>query len=109
MRTGETYSRRGHEPRDIAIYFTPNTPSRPYKVVGTIVVSPNRNVRNQDAYLEELRKKAAEEGVDGVTNVEISTEKKSESQGGCISGTPYYYQDNYTLYEVRGSAFVWED
>jgi len=109
MRTGESYYARAHAPRDIAVYFLPNSPERPHRLVGSIIVSPNRNVRNQDAYLEELRKRAAEEGVDGVMNVTITQDKKKESSGGCINGTPYYYQDNYTLYEVRGDAFVWGD
>ena len=108
LRTGEVYTRQRLDPEAVAVYMAPNEPERAHTVVGTIIVSPNRNVRNQEAYLNALREKAAEYGVDGVKNVEIKREAKKEASGGCISGTPYYYEDNYTLYEIRGEAFVWK-
>jgi hypothetical protein len=109
MRTGEEYLPRIHDLEDIAIYMESMEPERPHTVVGTIIVSPDRNVRNQEAYLNALRNKAAEYGVDGVRDVVMSHEQQREASGGCVSGYPYYHQDDYTVYEVQGKAFVWTD
>ena len=108
MRTGIEYVPKTKTPQEIAVYISPNMPEKNCEIVGTIIVSPNENVRNQEAYLNELRKKAAEAGVDGVLNVEIKELPKKQTQGGCISGVPYYYQENYNLYEIKGNAFVWK-
>jgi len=109
MRTGEEYVPRIHDLEDIAVYMESMEPERPHTVVGTIIVSPDRNVREQDAYLKALRHKAVEYGVDGVRDVVVSSDRQREASGGCVSGYPYYHQDDYTVYEVQGKAFVWKE
>jgi hypothetical protein len=107
MRTGEEYSARGHAPGKIAVYLPPDLPERPYRMVGSIIVPRMCSVGSREESLEELRKKAAAVGVDGVMNVALTTRNGRVSSFGCAGGATYHNEDSYTYYEARGDAFVW--
>jgi len=110
LKSGVEYVPKHKNPDDIVVYFSPRLPEKDYTIVGTIIVSSSdeNGQYPESKYLEVLRKKVAEIGVDGITNVEIKNHERKQASGGCISGTPYYYEQNYSTYEIKGDAFVWK-
>ena len=109
-RTGEKYPRRKHLPSEIAVYMSPATPERPHRIVGTFFVRDICADDVQQAQLQELRKRAAREGIDGVMNVEFTTSQGKIVKVGCGCGTPIYdNKESWTRHEARADAFVWED
>jgi hypothetical protein len=87
----------------------PNAPATPYRVVGTIIVTPPSANAAISSYIAVLKEKAAAIGADGVASVEATPRTMTNAVGGCISGTPYYSQRSSTAYDVKGDAFVWSD
>jgi hypothetical protein len=76
----------------------PNAPATPYRVVGTIIVTPPSANAAISSYIAVLKEKAA-----------ATPRTMTNAVGGCISGTPYYSQRSSTAYDVKGDAFVWSD
>jgi hypothetical protein len=108
---GIPYATTTRNPEQVLIYVSPNQPDRPYRTVGSILVAPpsDGGVASVEAYLGKLREKAAVLGVDGVANVEVKPRGLSQASGMCLYGMPYYSQRSYTVYDVKGDAFVWSD
>jgi hypothetical protein len=107
---GTPFATATRSPEQILIYMSPNQPDQPYKTVGSIMVTPPADGgASMEAYLTRLRAKAVELGVDGVVNVEVKPRDRSEASGMCLYGMPYYSQSSYTVYDIKGDAFVWAD
>ncbi|MCX6843130.1 MAG: hypothetical protein NTX53_12700 [candidate division WOR-3 bacterium] len=107
--TGVKYAMRKHLPDEIAVYVSPSTPERPYRVVGSIFVPDMCPSLDQDGQLQELRKTAAKKGVDGVMNVAFVTREGKVVLIGCGCGGPPSNGESITRHEAKADAFVWED